>query len=86
MLAVYVQYVRGHLGTYKERGKGDWMDNKSCCQTEQRRRDEERCRYPQESPASAGRVKMMSHMLLHVLSATMEMEGRGSGVFVEQAT
>lgn len=39
-LAVYVQYVRGHLGTYKERGKGDWMDNKSCCQTEQRRRDE----------------------------------------------
>lgn len=30
-------------------------------------------------------MKMMSHMLLHVLSAAMEMEGRGSDVFVETA-
>lgn len=39
-LAVYVQYVLGHLGTCEEEEKGDWMDNKSCCSTEQRRRDE----------------------------------------------
>lgn len=38
---------------------------------------------PQESPASARRVKMMSHMLLHVLSAAMEIAARGSGVFIE---
>lgn len=46
----------------------------------------ERCRYPQESPPSAVGVKMMSHMLVHVLSATMEIAGRGNGLFVEQAT
>lgn len=72
--------VYHYLGPYREKRKGllEGLD------VDLKKEHRERCRCPQENPASEDRVKMVSHMLLHFFSATMEIEGRGSGVTVEQ--
>lgn len=75
----YARYATGCLGPYRAKSGDDLVEG---LDVELKKEHRERWSCPQENPASEGRVKMVSHMLVHFFSAAMEIEGRGSGVSV----